>query len=334
MALSRRSAGQSGVAGGILAVLPGQFGIAVFSPRLDEHGNSVRGVAACEALSNDLELHFLRAPRAALSTLRSRHTLRSIGSRRNRPEAARSLLSEHGDRAVAYEAQGDLSFCGIERLSRQIAAESPDVQSIVIDLARVTGIDATASRFLQEWLRGARASGRSFAFVAMQKFPRLLRQLEEARIQDAAIELRVFDDLDAALEWSEARLLAAKPGAKVASEVSLPAHELVQGITADEMAVLEQALERREYAARQLVVRPGETADSLFLLVRGEVSVLVESGSQMRRLATLSPGMGFGEVALYGSASTRTAFVRPYRVHVLVAQPGYARGGCGSRTRG
>jgi glutaminase len=46
----------------------------VFSPRLDEHGNSVRGVAACEALSNDLELHFLRAPRASLSTLRSRHT--------------------------------------------------------------------------------------------------------------------------------------------------------------------------------------------------------------------------------------------------------------------
>jgi glutaminase len=68
------------VSGGILAVLPGQFGVAVYSPRLDARGNSVRGVAACEALSEDLELHFLRAPRAALAALRSRHTLRSISS--------------------------------------------------------------------------------------------------------------------------------------------------------------------------------------------------------------------------------------------------------------
>jgi len=35
---------KSGVAGGVLAVLPGQLGIGVFSPRLDPHGNSVRGI--------------------------------------------------------------------------------------------------------------------------------------------------------------------------------------------------------------------------------------------------------------------------------------------------
>ena len=36
---------KSGVSGGVFAVLPGQLGIGVFSPRLDERGNSVRGVA-------------------------------------------------------------------------------------------------------------------------------------------------------------------------------------------------------------------------------------------------------------------------------------------------
>ncbi|MGD8673366.1 MAG: glutaminase A, partial [Thiogranum sp.] len=35
---------KSGVGGGIVAVLPGQLGLAVFSPRLDERGNSVRGI--------------------------------------------------------------------------------------------------------------------------------------------------------------------------------------------------------------------------------------------------------------------------------------------------
>ena len=35
---------KSGVGGGVLAVLPGQLGIGVFSPRLDEQGNSVRAL--------------------------------------------------------------------------------------------------------------------------------------------------------------------------------------------------------------------------------------------------------------------------------------------------
>ena len=38
---------KSGVGGGVLAVVPGRLGIAVFSPRLDPFGNSVRGIAAC-----------------------------------------------------------------------------------------------------------------------------------------------------------------------------------------------------------------------------------------------------------------------------------------------
>lgn len=48
---------KSGVSGGIVAVVPGQFGIGVFSPRLDSHGNSVRGVRVCQALSQQFGLH-------------------------------------------------------------------------------------------------------------------------------------------------------------------------------------------------------------------------------------------------------------------------------------
>ena len=48
---------KSGVAGGLVAVAPGSLGIGVYSPPLDEEGNSVRGVLACEQLSDDLGLH-------------------------------------------------------------------------------------------------------------------------------------------------------------------------------------------------------------------------------------------------------------------------------------
>jgi glutaminase len=48
---------KSGVCGGIIAVVPHQMGIGVFSPLLDVRGNSVRGVKVCEELSQQLGLH-------------------------------------------------------------------------------------------------------------------------------------------------------------------------------------------------------------------------------------------------------------------------------------
>jgi glutaminase len=52
---------KSGVSGGILAVIPGKFGIGVFSPELDEYGNSILGVRVCEDLSERLGLHVFAA---------------------------------------------------------------------------------------------------------------------------------------------------------------------------------------------------------------------------------------------------------------------------------
>ena len=48
---------KSGVGGGILGVVNRQLGIGTFSPRLDDRGNSVRGIRVCTDLSAELGLH-------------------------------------------------------------------------------------------------------------------------------------------------------------------------------------------------------------------------------------------------------------------------------------
>ena len=60
---------KSGVGGGIIAVIPGQAGIAVFSPPLDARGNSVRGIRVCEELSQRFGLHVFEchAPHGGLA---------------------------------------------------------------------------------------------------------------------------------------------------------------------------------------------------------------------------------------------------------------------------
>ncbi|MER5673325.1 glutaminase A [Pseudonocardia alni] len=53
---------KSGVSGGIMGVLPRWFGLGVYSPGLDRHGNSVRGVAVCRELSSRFGLHVFADP--------------------------------------------------------------------------------------------------------------------------------------------------------------------------------------------------------------------------------------------------------------------------------
>ncbi len=60
---------KSGVGGGILGMLPGVGGLATFSPRLDEIGNSVRGLRVFESLSEQFEMHLFDPDRPWRRTL-------------------------------------------------------------------------------------------------------------------------------------------------------------------------------------------------------------------------------------------------------------------------
>lgn len=54
---------KSGVSGAVVAVAPTELGLAAVSPLLDEHGNSIRAVAALRQLSDELDLHLFTSRR-------------------------------------------------------------------------------------------------------------------------------------------------------------------------------------------------------------------------------------------------------------------------------
>jgi glutaminase len=119
---------KSGVGGGITAVLPGQLGIGVYSPVLDDRGNSVRGVLACRTLSQRLGLHFLSVSRE------SRATIRAVYSA--------------ADNVRVYEIHGDLMFAGAEKVLRTIDRDSEDFSVGILDVTRVDTINDPARELL------------------------------------------------------------------------------------------------------------------------------------------------------------------------------------------
>jgi glutaminase A len=97
---------KSGVAGGIVAVIPGQIGIGVFSPRLDRHGHSVRGVRVCRELSETFGLHVFRNHTNTGAVIRRELFGNVVHSKRRRTAEEHRILDELGARICLIEVQG------------------------------------------------------------------------------------------------------------------------------------------------------------------------------------------------------------------------------------
>lgn len=156
---------KSGVAGGIIGALPGQLGLAVFSPKLDAHGNSARGVAVFERLSRDMGLHMMDVSQIGRSIVRTLVVTLAGGDGRI------------GDTVVpVYELRGAVRFGGAELLTRALsrdlgAADAADrgrhrdTPAVILSLLHTHSLNDVATRMLLENLRRLHADGRTVVLV-------------------------------------------------------------------------------------------------------------------------------------------------------------------------
>ena len=129
----------------------GQLGLAVFSPRLDAKGNSVRGIAVCESLSSDFGLHMLRVTRTTTtSVIRTSYTCAKVRSKLNRDRKSEAFLDVAGERILVMELTGELMFVPAEIIAATAIDQMETRDFIIIDLTRVTSVDQSACTLLGE----------------------------------------------------------------------------------------------------------------------------------------------------------------------------------------
>ena len=162
---------KSGVGGGLIGVLPGQLGIATFSPRLDSHGNSVRGVELFERFSADMGLHLMEVPPPGRAVIRS------------------NQVHGEGARAVrVVELQGGIRFSSVERLIRELIAHPPAQKQVVLDLSRVHSVDDVGTRMLAELMRRLGLDGHAVFVVDPEE---ILPELDPVRTGGAQVVAEV-----------------------------------------------------------------------------------------------------------------------------------------------
>src|ERR1700761_3624998 len=143
---------KSGVGGGIFAALPARLGLGSYSPRLDKHGNSVRGIKVCEAISAHYDLHMLNRSDDARNSIIADYTIGKSPSRRSRRPHERKILSAHHNDVRVIEMVGTLSFSNVDYVSRQLVAR-PRPQFVIFDVRRVSSMTRAGARLLAEGFR-------------------------------------------------------------------------------------------------------------------------------------------------------------------------------------
>jgi glutaminase len=108
--------------------------------------------------------------------------------------------------------------------------------------------------------------------------------------------VRNFYLLDTAIEWAEDQIVYRHGGAiDFHDTTELDEQPLLAGLAAEELAELNALATIRSYQQGERILVTGEPAGSLFFLRSGVVHVTLPDGI---RLATLTAGMAFGEMAL------------------------------------
>jgi SulP family sulfate permease len=236
------------------------------------------------------------------SVVRRKTTGAQLFSKQVRLPPELEVLGLEGGQTAIFELQGSLFFGTADQLYSALEPELKTKKYLIVDLRRVQSLDVTAAHTLEQVRDMMRDRGGE---LILSGVPRHLPGGRDVAtfLGDAGLTgqraVRMFGELDEALEWVEERVLESAQLEK-SQRPALALHEinLFAGRAAETLAALEACLETRRFQAGERIFAMGDTGDELFLVRRGAARIVLPIGGAMvHHLATFRRGDFFGEMA-------------------------------------
>jgi sulfate permease, SulP family len=217
----------------------------------------------------------------------------------DRPPAERAALRALADRVQILRVSGHVFFGStnrlLERIRARVEGDTPP-RFLVIDLRRVTGVDASAAAALAKAERLTSAQGIEIVLTGASEAVRT--RLERGGILGTQGVVSFEADLDSGLQRCEEALLegATPEDDGVTSPDGLPPG-------------LAPYLDRVPLAEGTVLLHQDEPPGDIYVLAEGRLAVETSTPEGKRvRVRTLRPGVVVGEIALY-TGVPRTADV-------------------------
>jgi SulP family sulfate permease len=210
-------------------------------------------------------------------------------------------LEREGWRIVLLELDGSLFFGTADQLAREIERFASKAEYLILDFRRVTEIDVTGARILQQATREVSAKNCRLIFASINPDGARGRML--AMLGGVGLPAREFwfDAADDAMEWAEEDLLARfdlpEPRGR---ELSVRETQLGRNLDKADLQVVQDAVTELRAGRGTPIFSTGDEADGLYVVVAGSVSVYLrgDKGQGRKRVASLAPGVVFGEMGL------------------------------------
>lgn len=262
------------------------------------------GLIAASAAGVALAIILFLREQIGGTVVRHKLYVNQMSSNWYRPEKETRILEQKGDHAVIFELQGSLFFGTTQQLLGLLEPELKTRQFVILDMKRVQSVDVTAAHMLNQ-VRDTLAERHALLLLSnlRESLPNgnnLREFFEQTGLTENTETVRVFSELDSAIEWVEDRLLGEEESAEVAPEIALQLSEMemFQHHKDETLVDLEARLEKRVYAAGETIYATGEPGDAIYLIRRGAVKVYAPIGAgRSRHIATFGRGDFFGGLA-------------------------------------
>jgi len=232
------------------------------------------------------------------------------------------LLRERGDCVKVLGLEGPIFFGTAETLRRQVEQVAHGARFVILDLRRVTSIDASGAVMLERLSEQLAEAGVKLVLASIVPGDRRAKALRAFGTFMRDLRDEWFIDADHALEYAERQLLDAEGVAPPSLELPVDDLSLLDGLTADQKEALARRLDRLELKAGEVLFEEGAPGDRMYLLAKGSISIhtgISGNGGPVRRLVSFAPGVIFGETAMLdgGGRTARAVADEPSVVHVL-----------------
>jgi CRP-like cAMP-binding protein len=193
----------------------------------------------------------------------------------------------------------------VDRLFEELLPDLDRPAWVILHLRRVRQVDLTGIKILHQIAARLHAHGGRLLFCEVHREIGLGEDVNAtlAQVNQTGPDgdgVLTFVGSDEALEYAEDALLTelGSAPAEPHDRTALAETDLCQHMSAGQIAALEKVLESTAAPAGHRLFKAGERGDRMYILMRGEVEVRLQTTlHHYKRLAKYGPGTFFGEIA-------------------------------------